>query len=114
VLRRFGPETSPTELGLNPKVFLAHGEAEPSSGACSLDISGPGAQSGATALTVLDRGECSMALQRVLGQPVEDPRSASRHSLGRAPPPSDHSSACRAHVLGLRSSTKGGLRCRIT
>jgi len=37
-------------------------------------------------LTVLDRGECSMALQRVLGQPVEDPRSASRHFLGRAPP----------------------------
>ncbi len=32
VLRPFGPETSPTELGLNPKVFLAHGEAERAGG----------------------------------------------------------------------------------
>ena len=55
-----------------------------------------------------------MALQRVLGQPVEDPRSASRHSLGRAPPRLIMARRAAPTHSAPSFRTKGGLRCRTT
>jgi len=52
-----------------------------------------------------------MALQRVLGQPVEDPRSASAAFLGSCSAPSDHGSACRAHAFGSVLPDEG--RCQM-